>query len=310
MTSRFIVGLVFCISMLFSCKEQETSTPSSTPTQSEIASTTDLHTSTKGSGEPIIVIHGGPGLSAAYLEEHLDGLAGEYQLIFYDQRNSGRSELDNDGSKMTLAGFLKDIDDIRKAYGHEKVHIMAHSWGGLLGMKYALNYSEQVDNLILVNSLSPDVDINQKNDIRLGNLMSADDIKARNQIMRTEAFKNSDPKAFEELMHIGFGYLFADPNQLKNLTLDLPSDYAAKSQQLGLLSADFSEYNYTEELASLQMPILLISGIKDPGVPLALNSLTAAIPEATIVGINDAGHFPFIEQPEEFISKVKTFLAN
>jgi len=258
MKVHILVALILSASLFLACKQSENSASSVLLSNEKISGVTDLHTSTRGSGEPIIVIHGGPGLSAAYMEDLLDDIANEHQLIFYDQRNAGRSALDTDSSRMTLAGFLKDIDDVRKAYGHEKVHVMAHSWGGLLGMQYALKYGNHVDKLMLVNSVSPNADINQKNDVRLGNLMSADDIRARNQIIRTEAFKSKEPKAFEELMHIGFGYLFADPNQLKHLRLDLPEDYAAKSEMLGLLISDFTEYDYTMELKSLKPPNKLV----------------------------------------------------
>jgi len=139
--------------------------------------------------------------------------------------------------------------------------------------------------------------------------MSADDHAARQQVMRSEAFKAQDPKAYEELMHIGFSYLFADRNRLKDLHLDLPEDYAAKSKMLGYLFADFTDYNYVEELKSLTTPTLIISGLKDPGAPLALSSLSAAIPAAMLRGVDDAGHFPFIEQPQQFAEEVIAFLS-
>ena len=137
MKSNILATLILSVLLLLACKQSENSVTSSLLSKEKISGITDLHTSTRGSGDPVIVIHGGPGLSTSYMEHLLDDIANDHQLIFYDQRNSGRSELDNDSSKMSLAGFLEDIDDVRKAYGHEKVHIMAHSWGGLLGMQYA-----------------------------------------------------------------------------------------------------------------------------------------------------------------------------
>ena len=300
---RNLILLIAVLSVaIYSCKEQSSDTAKST-------AQTDLYTSTKGKGAPMIIIHGGPGLSAAYIEDHLDPLSQDFQLIFYDQRNSGRNQIDMDSTKMSLTGFLQDIDVVRQSYGYDKVHILAHSWGGLLGMQYALHYPQHVDKLILANSIAPVSTINQKNDVRLANLFSADDLEARNRIIRSEAYKNQDAKAYEELMHIGFGYLFDNRNLIRELRLDLPSDYAPKSIQLGHLFKDFSSYDYTEALSTLEAPTLLISGIKDPGTPLALNALIAAMPKARIKGLDDAGHFPFIEQPQAFADEIKSFLT-
>ena len=52
---------------------------------------TKLYVKTMGSGEPIIVIHGGPVLEHGYLLPHLEPLSRDYRLIFFDQRLSGRS---------------------------------------------------------------------------------------------------------------------------------------------------------------------------------------------------------------------------
>ena len=90
----------------------------------------DLYHSTIGQGPPILFIHGGPGLGSYYLEEHLQSLSSDYTLIFYDQRNSGRSPLQPDTSKVRLQYFLRDISDLLDYYGHEKEVICGHSWGG------------------------------------------------------------------------------------------------------------------------------------------------------------------------------------
>jgi len=72
-----------------SCKQS----PSAPSQPTEGIAIDDLYHHTVGQGDPILVIHGGPGLGSAYMENHLAPLAEYHQLIFYDQRNSGRSSL-------------------------------------------------------------------------------------------------------------------------------------------------------------------------------------------------------------------------
>ena len=270
--------------------------------------TSGLHHHAEGSGDPIIVVHGGPGLGSDYIAPHLKELSKTNKVIYYDQRNSGQSPLDLDSTKISLSGFIEDIDLIRKHYKEDKVAILAHSWGGLLGMKYTLQYPEKVSHLILVSSNAADNTLNDQANRKLANQMSADDIEARTKIMRTEAFNTQNPKAYEELMSIGFSYQFADRNLVDKLELQLPDDFGKKSQQLGYLYKDLSSYNFTESLKSLETPTLLLYGLKDPLTPFALNSLSQVIPNHTIKAISDAGHFPFIEKPVETISAIRSFI--
>jgi len=268
----------------------------------------DLYHHSVGLGKPIIVIHGGPGFGCAYIEPHLSDLSRSNQVIYYDQRNSGRSPINHDSSRISLQGFLDDIESIRKFYGHQQVALLAHSWGGLLGMNYAIQHPDKVSHLILMNSNAPVKEINDQANTRMANQMSADDIEARTMIMRTEAFNNQNPKAYEELMSIGFSYQFADRNLVDELQLKLPDDFGKKSQEMSYLYQDFSNYNYSEKLKNIKVPTLLLYGLKDPLTPFALNSLSQILPNNTIKAIDDAGHFPFIEKTDETIIAIKQFV--
>lgn len=291
---------LFVFLLFLGCKEQKSVLPSEK---------SDLYHHSIGDGAPVIVIHGGPGLGCAYLENHLAGLSNKHQVIFYDQRNSGRSALHNDSTQISLASFLKDINVIRKEYGHKKISLIGHSWGGLLAMKYALQFPEQTEKLILINSVAANSELNDKANTLLGNKFSTDDKQARAQIMRTEAFTNQKTEAYDELMMLGFAYQFSNRNLINQLELKLPEDFAAKSTLLAHLYKDLYQYNFTEDLKKIESPTLLLYGLDDPLTPFTLNSLAQAIPNNQIEAIEDAGHFPFIEKNETTLSKMITFLS-
>src|SRR5688572_792263 len=63
---------------------------------------TELQVKTIGSGSPIIVVHGGPGLNYSYFLPQLADLSKKHRLIFFDQRASGKSSADLDSAQMTL----------------------------------------------------------------------------------------------------------------------------------------------------------------------------------------------------------------
>ena len=80
-----------------------------------------------GKGDPLIVIHGGPGMPHDYLLS-LKELAKEHQIIFYDQRATGRSTGEVTPETMQYQLFVEDIDSLRNSLGLEKISIIGHSW--------------------------------------------------------------------------------------------------------------------------------------------------------------------------------------
>ena len=105
-----------------------------------------------GSGEPIVIVHGGPGMEHTYFLPQLNSLANKYRLIFYDQRGSGRSPVDVDPSTMTMDQFVDDLDSIRSFFKMDKMNLMGHSFGGLIAMRYAVKFPDHLNRLILMNT--------------------------------------------------------------------------------------------------------------------------------------------------------------
>ena len=83
-----------------------------------------LHYEINGKGTTIVVLHGGPGLSSAYLTPNLDVLTGHYRLISYDQRGAGRSTVVTDPAKLSRDHNVEDIEAVRHQFGLEKVVLL------------------------------------------------------------------------------------------------------------------------------------------------------------------------------------------
>ncbi len=66
-----------------------------------------------GQGKPLIVIHGGPGLTQDYLLPQMYELAKNNLVIFYDQRGCGKSTVDINANTITLESFVDDIEAIK-----------------------------------------------------------------------------------------------------------------------------------------------------------------------------------------------------
>src|SRR5690242_1607144 len=105
-----------------------------------------------GHGWPTIVLHGGPDFDHRYLLPELDQLADILHLIYYDQRGRGWSAPDVAPEAVTIASEIDDVEGLRTHFGLERVALLAHSWGAVLAMEYAIRCPERVSHLLLMNS--------------------------------------------------------------------------------------------------------------------------------------------------------------
>jgi L-proline amide hydrolase len=101
---------------------------------------------------PLLVLHGGPGASHDYLEP-LEALANSgRRVIFYDQLGGGNSDHPHNSSMWTIELFVEELDAVRKALALDRLHILGHSWGGMLAMEYALTQPSGLASLTAADS--------------------------------------------------------------------------------------------------------------------------------------------------------------
>ncbi|MGB0346532.1 MAG: alpha/beta fold hydrolase, partial [Balneolaceae bacterium] len=243
-----------------------------------------------------------------YFLPHFESLAKDYQLIFYYQRVSGKSSMDADSSSINLNQFIDDIDGIREAYGIKNLNLLAHSFGGLFAMKYAIKYPENIQKLMLINSIGASSDINIQSNQILGGRFTESDMTERMSLIQSEGFAQRNPETIDALMRIGFRKQFFDEDLVDSLYLNINENYGRSSELLSYLSPDLMSYDFHNDLSSIEIPTLLLYGDYDPLSNLAAPRLNQAIINSEMVIIKEAGHFPFIEKPDQFISSVTTFL--
>ena len=86
------------------------------------------------------------------MPEQLAGpvLNNQLQMIWLDQRGSGRSHNDDARHDYSLARLVQDLEELRQQLGVESWVVMAHSFGGTIATEYAARYPQRVQGLILV----------------------------------------------------------------------------------------------------------------------------------------------------------------
>ncbi len=306
MKASFILILIGILSI--SCVTQDVDSTIESGLQS--VNGTQLFVKTMGTGEPILIVHGGPGLSHDYFLPHLKNLAEDYLLIFYDQRASGQSSMDVDTSSVNFDQFVEDIEGIRKAYGIENLNLLAHSFGGLIAMNYATKYPDKVGNLLLISSIGASTELNDQSNQVLAERFTQEDNMSRMEIFSSNEFRNRNPKSIESLMKIGFKHQFSNPTLVDSLRLNLSGNYFRSSELLQLLGPGITNYDFHSSLSRISAPTLILYGDYDPLAEIAGLPLAETIEGSKLIILEDAGHFPFIEKPEAFKSNVSEFLEN
>ena len=270
---------------------------------------TELFVKRMGSGEPLVIVHGGPVLEHGYLLPHLAPLAESYELVFYDQRLSGRSAGTTPPESVRVATFVDDIEGLRQALDLGRIHLMAHSWGGLLAMRYAVRYGENLRSLVLLDSMAASSELWHAEEAALGARITAEEQAELKAFQQTEAFKDRRPAAIATMLRMSFRNQFADADKADLLELYVPDDYVARSAQFGAMMVDLESFDFHADLSGVATPTLAVYGSDEPGATFGGAAIVAAVPGATLSLIPNAGHFPFIDNAEAFFAVVGEFLG-
>ena len=105
----------------------------------------------------VLLLHGGPGITHEYFEACDSYFPGaEIEYYYYDQLGSHYSEKPNDTSLWNIPHFVEEVEQVRVALGLDSTnfYLYGNSWGGILGIEYALKYQENLKGLVVANMVS------------------------------------------------------------------------------------------------------------------------------------------------------------
>ena len=269
-----------------------------------------------GTGQPIVIVHGGPDFDHEYLAPELDGLAERFRVVYYDQRGRGRSFAGEAPGDVTIAGEVEDLDRVRAWTGADSIALLGHSWGGLLALEYAIRHSDHLSHLILLNTApaSHGDMVDMRHELRAQR--SAKESARMAELRSDPAFMAGDIAAESEYYRIHFGST-VPPERLDELVRRLRISFtpeavvAARAIEDVLYQDSWNQedYDLIPNLRSLTVPTLVIRGGSDFIPAEGVRRIVDAIPGTRFVELPDAGHFTFLEQPERVRSLITEFLA-
>jgi len=313
MLARFV--LIFILNFLSGCSTDSHTKPvSSGYVQVEGGK---LYYQIFGKGEPIIIVHGGPAIGQTYLQPQFFELAKDYQVIFYDQRGSGKSlDVLVDPKVITPKKFAEDLEELRKSLGLKQVTLIGHSWGGFLSMQYALLYPQHVKKLIIANSYPADLKganaFMKELTKRIKNIQ--DKIKP---IFSYDEFSKLNLRQIDSLYRNIFSVHFYNSKKEKELNIKIDSLRSAQSgfKVRELMDKDSQvhpeEWNILSQLHKISVPTLVISAKGDIIPYWTSEEIKNNIPGSHFLLFGeDCDHFPYIEKQEVFFDVIRGFLSD
>jgi proline iminopeptidase len=259
----------------------------------------------------LLVLHGGPGAHHDYLLPQMLQLADSYELIFYDQRGGGRSKTD-DRTPITWRTHVEDLDHVIGELGLDPVIIVGYSWGGLLAILYAIEAAagrtrHRPTRLVLIDpapvtrAYREDFErefLRRQSDAAVGKLRAD---------LASSGLRERDPDAYRQrAFELSVAGYFADPAATHDLT---PFRVTGRVQQS--VWESLGQYNLLApgQLDSIVVPTLIVHGRQDP-IPLASSEAAANAMGAQLVVIENAGHVPYVEQPQALFTAMRDFLVH
>lgn len=254
---------------------------------------------------PLLCINGGLLFSHELLWPALAPLAARRQLILYDQRGRGESQVPPGPRAARIEHDAGDVRALREALGLSRWDVLGHSWGGGVAMLAAERDQAAVRKLVLVDAVGV---TSAWLDHLVPSALARLDAGARAALERidTDALTQPDPDTHSAYSRALYPAWFADR--------DLASLFAPPRSTSVTGAAIASElrrvgYDWRPLLRGLRVPTIVIHGEADL-LPVALAEETAGTIEgARLLLIPGAGHMPFWEAPAHFFSAVDDFLS-
>jgi proline iminopeptidase len=270
-------------------------------------------------GLKVLLLHGGPGASSELYEcfDTWFPRAG-LEYYYYDQLGSFRSDQPDDPSLWTLARFVDEVDQVRRALRLDASNfvLLGQSWGGLLAMEYAVRHQHQLKALVISNMMSSARLYNRyASDV----LMPAMDQAVLTEIKQFEAQgKTTDPRYEQLLMdHHYVLHVCRMPRQdwpdplTRSLAHINPAIYVPMQgpSELGL-SGTLEDWDRSADLQHIDVPALVIGATHDTMDPGHMRWMSQQLPQGRYLHCPNGSHLSQFDDPEHYFPGLIDFLRS
>jgi proline iminopeptidase len=267
----------------------------------------------------VLLLHGGPGATHEYLEAFDSYLpAAGIEYYHYDQLGSAWSDQPDDASLWELDRFVDEVEQVRHALGldRDSFVLYGHSWGGILAMEYALAHPDALKGLVISNMMSDVPAYNAYANEVLKPLMDQDVLR---EVEALEAAGDIENPRYMELL---YQHYYVDhtlrmpledwPNPVQRAFAAMnPAIYVSMQgpSELGISqNAKLAQWSRFADLASIQVPTLVIGARYDTMDPAHMEKMAERLPRGSYLYCPEGSHLAMYDDQRTYFSGLVDFL--
>ncbi|MFC5625591.1 proline iminopeptidase-family hydrolase [Algoriphagus winogradskyi] len=267
----------------------------------------------------VLLLHGGPGMTHQQYSNFIDFLPQEgIEFIWYDQLGSAFSDQPSDSTLWTIDRFVDEVEQVRVALGLNKdnFYLYGQSWGGMLGIEYALQHQENLKGLIISNMMASLDDYEKYAKEVLGPQMPQEVFAELMEIEKNNDFEN--PRYMELLGEHHYPYHVlrkpADewPAEINKMMGEVNPEvyvYMQGYSEFGITpGASLAGWDRKADLKKITVPTLVIAGTHDTMDPAHLEWMSNELPNGQFLLCPNGSHLSQYDDPENFFPGLISFL--
>jgi 2-succinyl-6-hydroxy-2,4-cyclohexadiene-1-carboxylate synthase len=259
----------------------------------------DFHVEDRGTGRPLVLLHGFTGSSASW-SPVIDDLARTHRVVAIDIIGHGASAAPQDPSRYVFEQALRDLDEVTAQLGVARAAWLGYSMGGRLALGMAVDHPQRVSSLILVSATAGI----QHETERLQRAEADQELARRIEESGIETFVQE----WERLP------IWESQRTLPTEVLQFQREIRLRNRAVGLANSlrgmgQGAQPSYWDRLDEIDVPVLLMAGALDRKFVGIAGQMGVRIAAAQLSVVPDAGHAVHLERPGEFLEVVREFLA-
>ena len=263
----------------------------------------------------VLLLHGGPAFTHQYMEVFESFFPKEgFEFYEYDQLGCGNSDKPIDTSLWVLDRFVEEVEQVRQAIKADSTnfYILGNSWGGILGMQYALKYQDKMKGLVVANMMASCPEYG----------------KYAEEVLS----KQMDPKVLEEIKVIEKKGDFSNPRYMELLLSNFYNEHTCRldpwpepvtrsfnsmNQKIYVMMQGPSEFRVGGNLANwdiknrlkeIRIPTLMIGAKHDTMDPKAMEEQSKMVQKGRYLYCPNGSHLAMYDDQKVFFDGVIKFI--
>ncbi len=263
-----------------------------------------------GTGTPMILIHGGPGMGSFYMKS-MEALGDDRPVVRYDQLGTGKSDRMTDTALMKIPRYVEELDSLRRALKYDKVFLNGNSWGTIVAIEYYKAHPDHVAGILFSGEAFDIAAAEKEINAAVAKLSPA----AQKAFAQYNVDKNLEAPAYKAAVDEFYAQnvwrhpVAADVDSTMRLMGAEQYRYFQGENETMIVGA-LKGYSAIKDLPNIKVPVLMTTGEFDELGPKLIEQHAKLIPGAKFIVYKDAAHVTQWDAAEQSVKDAREFFRS